>query len=553
MITRTLITLLACVILVSGCVPATEVASAQATLTTTPAIRVARTNPALIPTEPAFPTGTPTIRSVASTDVASLPTTTPLPTEAPTLPPEVAIQAAALIPSASGDLASATNWDRYTIIAALNPSELTTQGSLTLTMVNRYGVDLNQIYFHLYPNHPDFGGRLDVTSASVNGVPVASGTEHRDTLLRLDLQAPLAPGEHAQVVLGFTSSTPRGASDETFGASNFEAGVWSIANFYPILARYFVDTGWDTRWIESRGDFVVSGMALYDVTIDAPNGWKLVSTGVSINDEPVNEQVHRQRFVSGPQREFYLGALQGLESAETVVDGTRIVSYYQHGSANSGKHGLEVAKQSLRAFNARYGAYPLAELEVVQAALTQFFGMEYPGIVLIEQNLYTSGERELDTTIAHEIAHQWWYSQVGNDAQGEAWLDEGLASYSQVIYYEEIGKPQKAADELTFFRNAFRTGRAAGRDAPLDSPTSNLGNGRYYPVIYAKAPLFFHALRQQIGDKGFAQFLQNYYRAFRYQEIAGPDLLRIAQESCGCDLNPLYEDWVLTTANVAIP
>jgi hypothetical protein len=526
---RTIASLLALALLAAGCAPAT-----------TPASALAATPDAAVTS--AAPEATP-----------AAPTAEETPTPASPLPPEVAVQTPALLPSAAGDLAAAGAWDRYQIIAALNPGDLSVRGTVTLDMLNRYGVGLDRIYFHLYPNHPDFGGRLDVTSASVNGTPVLSGTQHGDTVFYLQLREPLAPGAPAHVVLGFSSRTPRAASGDTFGAFNYEVGVWSLANFYPILARHLPDHSWDTRPIEARGDFVVSSVALYDVTIDAPLGWTLVSTGVTLSDGPVNAQVHRQRFVSGPQREFYLGALQGLSSAEKVVDGTRVVSYYQPGSADAGRAGLDVAEQSLRAFNARYGAYPLAELEVVQAALTQFLGMEYPGVVLIEQKLYRNPDRGLETTIAHEIAHQWWYSQVGNDAQGEAWLDEGLASYSQAVYYEAVGKPQAAADEIQFFRGIFRSARDAGRDAPLDWSPTQLNGGRYYPVIYAKAPLFFHTLRRQLGDQGFDRFIHAYYVAFRYQDIAGADLLRVAQTSCGCDLTQIYHDWVLTTTSVALP
>jgi hypothetical protein len=520
MLSRALLTLLAMAAIVGGCAPAI------ATI------------------------GAPTIAIAAKATPTPQPSVTPAPR--PALPPEAAAQAPALLPAFAGDLAGAAGWDRYAIIAALSPADLTIRGTVTVDMLNRYGVSLDRLYFHLYPNHPDFGGRLDVTSASVNGAPVPSGTQRGDTLLRLELKMPLRPGESARVVLGFVARTTRDASAKTFGAYNFEAGVWSMANFYPILARHFADTGWDTRPIDSRGDFVVSSVALYDVTIDAPSGWTLVSTGVSVGDAPVNAQVHRQRFVSGPQREFYLGALQGLARAEALVDGTRVVSYFQPGSADAGKAGLAVAARALRAFNARYGAYPLAELEVVEAALTQFLGMEYPGVVLIEQNLYAHGGRDLDDTIAHEVAHQWWYSQVGNDAQGEPWLDEGLASYSQAVYYEATGDPQQAATEIQFFRDIFSKARAAGRDAPLKSTPAELGS-RYYPVIYAKAPLFFHALRGRLGDAGFDRFIHAYYAAFRYQDIAGADLLRVAQQSCGCDLSQLYTDWVLTAAKVPIP
>lgn len=466
--------------------------------------------------------------------------------------PFIAAQAAAMLPAHVADLAQAGAWDRYTIIAALSPGERRVRGTVSVEMSNRSARTYERLYFHLYPNHPDFGGRLDVTGARVDGLPVASGTEQGDTLIWLALPRPLAPGGTARAELSFVARTPRDASAETFGAFNQEAGLWSLANFYPILARQFVDTGWDRRPIESRGDFVVSSTALYDVTIDAPMDWTLVSTGARLDAAPVSAGVRRERFVSGPQREFYLGATRGIGQASAIVDGTRIVSHYQPDDSEAGRRALRVAEQALRIFSARYGPYPLAELEVVQGAMTTFLGMEYPGVVLIEQELYEGNGRSLETTVAHEIAHQWWYSMVGNDAQGEPWLDEGLASYSQVLYYEGIGAPELAAAELSFFRDYFGESRQRGRDAPLATPPTGL-QGIYVPVIYAKGALFFHSLRGQIGEAAFDRFLKGYYADGRYREVAGPDLLRAAEAACACQLDQLYSDWVLTTAPVGIP
>ncbi len=240
-------------------------------------------------------------------------------------------------------------------------------------------------------------------------------------------------------------------------------------------------------------------------------------------------------------------------AASAEVDGTRVVSYVQPDDPAAAERSLAIATAALRAFNQRFGAYPYAELEVIQAALTQFYGMEYPGVVLIEQSLYRRDDRLLETTIAHEISHQWWYGLVGNDAQGEAWLDEGLASYSQILYYEMIGVPEQARAELDAFRAVYRRLRERGGDAPLATPPSGLSDGRYVPVVYAKGALFFHALRQRIGEEAFNAFLQGYVAAASYREIAGPDLLRAAEQACACELDDLFTDWVITANEVTIP
>ncbi len=477
-----------------------------------------------------------------------------LPEQAPpaVADPFLAAQAAALLPAHTGDLARAAEWDRYTIVAAADPAALTVRGTVSVTVTNRSGLSYDRLYFRLYPNHPDFGGRLDVTAARVDGRPVASGTEQGDALLWLALPRVLPPGGVVRADLRFVARTPRDASARTFGAFNQEAGLWSLANFYPVLARQFSDSGWDRRPVDSRGDFAVTNVGLYDVTVEFPTAWSLVSTGSRVSSLPGRAGTRRERLVSGPQREFYLGLTRGLEQTSVVVDGTRIVSHYQPANAEAGRRALRFAEQALRAFNARYGPYPLAELEVVQGAMTRFLGMEYPGAVLIEQALYTDNDRVLETTIAHEIAHQWWYSLVGADAQGEPWIDEGLASYAQVLYYEAMGNAARAAEELEYFRSLYRRLREANRDAPLATPPGGL-RGNYVPVAYAKAALFFHALRGQIGEESFGRFLGRYLAEGKYRETAGPDVLRAAEAACQCELDGLYQDWVLSAAPVAIP
>ncbi len=461
-----------------------------------------------------------------------------------------------MLPEFASDLADTSAWDRYRITATLNPTNLTITGEQTVEIRNQATVPFEALYFHLYPNHPDFGGSLRVEAVYVNDQLVDISTEQDDLLLRVALPQPLDPGQAVTVTMNFLARTPRNASGSTYGAFNQEAGVWSLASFYPVLARYLAD-GWDRRPVSSQGDLAVTTTALYDVTLDTPSDWNLVTTGTRIEvgdpaDPSIPTGYRRERFVSGPQRDFFLAAINGLDQASSEIDGTRITVYYQPGDTMAGQRSLVIAEQSLRAFNARYGRYPLREMDIVQAALTSFLGVEYPGIMLIEQNLYRNGGRGLETTIAHEIAHQWWYSQVGNDYQGEPWLDEGLASFSQIVYYEFLGDPASAEGELQFFRNVYQGARNAGRDGVVNRPTGSF-RGNYVALVYAKSALFFQALRQRMGDETFFAFLQNYYATYRYREASGPDMLAVAQATCGCDLQPLYDAWINSDGEVEVP
>ena len=58
-------------------------------------------------------------------------------------------------------------------------------------------------------------------------------------------------------------------------------------------------------------------------------------------------------------------------------------------------------------------------------------GYSAPGLVALASRGFTSaGEREL---LAHEISHQWWRCLVSPASADDAFLDEGLATYSAAL------------------------------------------------------------------------------------------------------------------------
>jgi aminopeptidase N len=517
--------------------------------------------PTIVPTLPPataispspLPTAAPT-----SAPTTAPPTTAPL-TEPPAAPaqPEPAAQpdtpldpqaqAAALLPDFRGDLGRASEWNRYTIAATIDPDARTIAGRVRLEYTNRDSAPLGQIYFHLYPNHPDFAGRLGIGAAAIDGQVVGVNYELGRYLLRVDLPQPLAPGAATVVALDFTTRAPLNAAN-MYGAFNMEAGVLALASSYPIAAM--VRGGaWDIGWPDGRGDFVNSETALYDVTLTAPAAWALATTGKAV-DGQLDAGQQTVRFVSGPQRDFMITAVQ-LGHAGADVDGTRVNSYFRRGDEAGGQAVLEAAANALRAFNARYGRYPLAELDLVEVNARTFLGVEYPGVILMQSNLYNQ-PRALEITVAHEVGHQWWYSQVGNDVQTAAWLDEALASYSQIVYQEQIYGPVAAERELEGFRQRYRDAVAAGRDAPVAQPNAAF-RGNYVAIVYGKAVLFFQALRKQIGDAAFDQFLHDYYAQHRYGFVSGADLLASAEGACGCELDQLYAGWITGVGAVEVP
>lgn len=180
------------------------------------------------------------------------------------------------------------------------------------------------------------------------------------------------------------------------------------------------------------------------------------------------------------------------------------------------------------------------------ATPTQAGGIEYPGLIVIAQQLYSQTGGFFELAIVHETAHQWWYSLVGNDQLDEPWLDEALAQYTSLLYLERRYGSEIAQSELgTKFDTAYQRLRENNSDMPIGLPVAAYTEPLYGAVVYYKGPLFFRALRQQVGDQRFDAILRAYFQAYRYGVAYPQDFLAVAERVSGQELDGLYEEWIL--------
>jgi aminopeptidase N len=156
----------------------------------------------------------------------------------------------------------------------------------------------------------------------------------------------------------------------------------------------------------------------------------------------------------------------------------------------------------------------------------------------------------LQIVIAHEVAHQWWYSIVGNDVLLDPWQDEALATYSTLDFLEKNANPIYQV-VIQQYRERVSSYEKEHPNEPVAQPISAF-QGResaYATVVYLKGALFFNDVRQKIGDKAFYQGLSTYYRQNSYHLAAPGQLLKAFQDSCGCNLSALYQQWGVQKSN----
>jgi hypothetical protein len=457
-----------------------------------------------------------------------------------------------VLPNLRGEVRTETSaaMSGYEIEATLDPTAGTIGGTVRVHFINRATATLREVYFRLFPNASYYGdGGLTVSAAYVDGAAVSPTLEVEETALRVPLPTPLAPRGAVAIDLTFLTTVPRDSTG-SYGIFNHDAadGTWVLADWHPILAVYEDDSGWRIDPPTAFGDPTYSDSALYDVTLTAPADVTVVASGVSAGDERRGASaVHH--FVAGPAREFTLVADDDYTAASAAVNGTTITVYTEPGEATAGKAALDVAVRALGLFGRRFGAYPFAELDLVQTHLDGALAVSWSGLVFLDGpgllgGYLTSDPAGFKTVVAHEISHLWWGGGVGSNSNDHTFLNEGLATVSAMIYQEETASADVAASQLNAW--VIRQARAllASGDTVVDQPLRDDQDAvTQSEAFYAKAALGFFAIRQKIGAEAFDAGLQDYAEAYQFR-IAGPDDLRASfEKASGQNLDDLWRHW----------
>lgn len=469
---------------------------------------------------------------------------------------EVTSMLGALIPKVRENPPVLSKMTRYAIDLVLNYSTRSYQGSELIDYINVENISLGEVYFRLLPNGAQSYGNgfLKVNQVLLNGQPAETELSQQDTILKVNLPRMLMPGSHVQFEIDFYGlvtedfggqETPAG-----YGIYNISDGVMAMASWYPVLAVYD-HNGWNLDVVSPIGDSVYSDTALYSVDITVDANLVVAATGSQVSRQVVNDRA-RLHYESGPARDFFLITSPDFKFISQTVNDTIVNSYYLPGNLAGAQQALRVATSSLRIFNNYFGLYPFTEMDIVAAPLRNARGVEFPGIMLIGDHLYEAPEKpEFATTVAHEVAHQWWYNVVGNDVFDEPWLDEALATYSSSLYFEfEYGAGQQQG-LIDYWQERYDQLLVDGNDDLIIENLAHferLSNPQIYSsVVYIKGALFFRALRERIGDEVFFAALKKYYSSQFFKIARSGDLLDIFEKTYRQQLDAFYQVWLYST------
>ncbi len=388
--------------------------------------------------------------------------------------------------AASADTAAkplSTRIVAYQIEAKLDPTKHTIAANETLTYKNLTGRPQQTFPFHLYLNafqpqstfmtevrlagtrgngpdsewDPKHFGSITVDKLEVEGAgdltskmefihPDDNNTEDR-TVFQLTLPKAIAPGASVEFHIAFHDVLPK-VVERTGYAHDFDM----VGQWFPKVGVWWKNA-WNCHQFHATTEFFAD-FGTFDVKITVPQneivgaGGDLVSSANNSDGTKTlayhSEDVHDFSWTASP-------SFTVVEDSWTGSQGpVKIHLLMSPGHMGSAQRYIAAEKGTLRLFDQWYGPYPYDRITMVDPPHggTDAGGMEYPTLITLGTSAHMpQGVLAPEIVTEHEFGHQYWYGMVATNEFEEAWLDEGINSYTEVKVMDELyGKNTSAVN-----------------------------------------------------------------------------------------------------------
>ncbi len=475
----------------------------------------------------------------------------------------------------------------YVIDAKLDPKKHTIDATETLSYLNLTGQAQQTFPFHLYLNafqpqstfmtevhrsgtrgngpgsawDPLHYGAIKVSKLDADGVdltdkmefthPDDDNTEDR-TVFQVTLPKPVPPGATVKFSLTFHDILP-----EVVERTGYKHDFDMVGQWFPKVGVWWKNA-WNCHQFHASTEFFAD-FGTFDVKITLPKN-EVVGAGgdlVSSQDNPDgtmtltyhSEDVHDFSWAASPSFTRVEDTWQG--SAQPV----KITVLISPGNMPSAPRYVAALKGSLTMFDKWYGPYPYDRITLIDPPHggSDAGGMEYPTLITGDTSWNMPKQILLPEIVTeHEFGHQYWYGMVATNEFEEAWLDEGINSYTEVKVMDALYGKNSFMNFPFAQLSEDQAERTMYLSAADTDPIARLGwkfysNNSYGGVTYGKTATMLLTLEKVIGEDTMREALHTYFMRYRFTHPTGEDFIKTVEEVSGKDLHWYFSQAVYGT------
>ena len=458
----------------------------------------------------------------------------------------------------------------YTIDARLDTDNKTLDATETITYKNLTGQPLNTFPFHLYLNafRPEstftrethFNGgirdnerentypdekRGSITISHIDAdtfgdlTPtlhfIAPDDNNADdhTVAEITLPHPLAPNDSITFHIAFHDKFPLSVARNGYKRDFIMGGQW-----FP-KPGVFWHGAWNCHQYHSTTEFF-SDFGTYKVNLTLPRRFVVGASGVPTGETTDNNGNKTVSYYGEDIGDFAWAASPNF----TVTDGIflssmgpvqiHVLALRAHPRA--GPRYLDIVQKTMQQFDRRYGPYPYKIVTVIDPEPgSEIGGMEYPTLFTGDTSWFEP-TYITELTAMHEFGHQYWYGMVATNEFQDAWLDEGINSYSEVKVLDAIlGRNTSILNRAYANAGDYEEQRLTYIKKPDFDPVTRWAfkfrdSQSYGGVTYGKTATLLQTLEGIVGRDTMDEAMRTWFMRYRFTHPTSEDFLRTIEE-----------------------
>ncbi len=288
------------------------------------------------------------------------------------------------------------------------------------------------------------------------------------------------------------------------------------------------------------------------LTFTVPSGYDLVSNGRLRSVKPAgNNYTSFTWFVANPINNyditFYLGKYAHFSDTITNKKGKYPLDFYVLPyNLTIAEKTFEQAKEVLKFYEQAFGEFPFMNDKycLVEAP---YEGMEHQGAIAYGNNYNKTNlsyiDKKDDYIIVHESAHEWWGNSVTAADMADIWLQEGFATYSELLFlehkygYDEYLK--QLSNKISEIFNIWPVVQNYGVNENAFASND----------CYNKGAAVLNNLRSIIdNDSLFFKLLKDFAEKYEKKIVTTADFIGMANKLTGKNLSPFFKKFLYETS-----
>lgn len=443
-----------------------------------------------------------------------------------------------LLGQTTGTSGSGANIDvkHHTIYWRVNPdSTKYIRGTVTTKFLTKVA-NVSAITFDL--NKTSFNNTGLIVNYHGVAVTKSFPTSGNQNLLTIVLPSPLAINVLDSVTISYKGVPPA----ESGQALGYQKAAYKGKSYIYTLSESYEDRDWWPCKADMQDK--IEGM---DITVSTPSTYKVATQGKLLKTVVSGANTLYTYRHSYPIASYLVSIcvakFNEFNRPAIVVGDTNVPVTYQlfpRSSYTSILAALDFSKLEVQLFSSKFGDYPFKNEKYGIYEFGFPGGMEHQTNIGLDAGSLTSW-----SVIAHETAHQWFGDGVTCKTWNHLWLNEGFATYMEVLAAEQIPSLGKSA----FTRISSIKTSARSCTVPVyitDVSNSNtVWTGPNTTAVYDRGGMIVSMLRTLAGDTKFFEATKNYVAALSYASADTDNLRQHFQTAmAGADLSGFFADWV---------